>query len=190
LSGEQKATYGHDSHGRRTVHPGDDDGERRPVARVDPQSTASSVPATMTRFDLRDHTADVAVEARATTLGGVLAAAADGLAAAQCERVPAGGSRFEVVVTAESREALLFDYLDALIYRRDVDGVLPVDNEAVVTGGVESVDRPADGYHLAGSARGVPLSTVDAREVKAVTYSEMRVDRLDDGWEVYVVLDV
>ncbi|PSQ58018.1 protein archease [Halobacteriales archaeon SW_7_71_33] len=137
----------------------------------------------MAGYDLREHTADVAVEARAATLGGAFAAAADGLAAAQCDRMPAAGDRFEVAVTAESREALLFDYLDELIYRRDVESVLPVDNEAVVT-------APESDHRLDGSARGVPLSGVDAREVKAVTYSEMRVDRRDDGWEVYVVLDV
>ena len=147
----------------------------------------------MAGYDLREHTADVAVEARAATLGGAFAAAADGLAAAQCDRVPAAGDRFEVAVTAESREALLFDYLDELIYRRDVESVLPVDNEAVVTpseGDHAPVDGATDAHRLDGSARGVPLSGVDAREVKAVTYSEMRVDRRDDGWEVYVVLDV
>ena len=45
-------------------------------------------------------------------------------------------------------------------------------------------------WTLSGSARGVPLADVDAREVKAVTYSEMRVAETADGWEAYVVLDV
>lgn len=137
----------------------------------------------MAGYDLREHTADVAVEARAATLGGAFAAAADGLAAAQCDRVPAAGDRFEVAVTAESREALLFDYLDELIYRRDVESVLPVDNEAVVT-------APEGDRRLDGSARGVPLSGVDAREVKAVTYSEMAIEETVEGRRAYVVFDV
>ncbi len=161
----------------------------------------------MSRFALREHTADVAVEASGATLGAAFAAAGDGLAAAQCDDVPDGGERFEVAVEAGSREALLFDYLDELIYRRDVDGVLPVDNETSVTApgqeanvdgdggthedaGDDSPDRPAEEWILSGSARGVPLSQVSAREVKAVTYSEMRIERADDGWTVYVVLDV
>ena len=134
-------------------------------------------------FELRDHTADVAVAATGATLGDVFAAVADGMAAAMCEDVPSTGERFDLTVAAENREALLFDYLDELIYRRDVDGVLPVDDEA-------TVERDGDGWRVTASARGVPLSAVRAREIKAVTYSEMAVEETDDGWRAYVVLDV
>jgi SHS2 domain-containing protein len=134
-------------------------------------------------YELRDHTADVGVAATAADLGGVMAAVADGLAAAQCDEIPDDGERFELTVRAESREALLFDYLDDLIYQRDVRSVLPVDNEATV--------REGDGeWQLSGTARGVSLAGLGAREVKAVTYSEMRLEGGPDGWEAYVVLDV
>ncbi|MFC6864905.1 archease [Halomicroarcula sp. GCM10025817] len=134
-------------------------------------------------FDLREHTADVAVEATGESLGATFAAVADGLAAAMCDDVPPAGERFSVTVTAESGEALLFDYLDQLIYERDVRAVLPVDNEATVR-------ADGDEWHLEGSARGVPLSAVEAREVKAVTYSEMALEDRADGWRAYVVFDV
>ena len=139
-------------------------------------------------FQLRDHTADVAIEAEAEDLGATFAAVADGLAAAQCDEVPDadapdGGERFAVEERAESREALLFDFLDRLIYERDVRSVLPVDHEATVA-------RDGEEWVVAASARGVPLSAVRAREVKAVTYSEMAVERTDDGWRAYVVVDV
>ncbi len=135
------------------------------------------------RFALREHTADVAVEATAPTLGGVFAAVADGLAAAHIEDAPETGERFGVELEAESREALLFDYLDALIYERDVRGVLPAANEAAVT-------RADGAWRLTGSARGVPVDALGAREVKAVTYSEMALERAGDGWRAYVVFDV
>lgn len=134
-------------------------------------------------FELRDHTADVAVGATGGTLDETVAAVADGLAAAMCERVPAEGDRFALSVRAESREALLFDYLDELLYQRDVRNVLPVDNHATVI-------EEAGAWRLEGSARGVPLSTVAAREVKAVTYSEMELVETADGWRAYVVFDV
>ncbi|MFP4590459.1 MAG: archease [Halobacteriales archaeon] len=135
-------------------------------------------------FELLPHTADVAVEARGATLGAAFAAAADGMAACQADgALPPGGERFDVRVTAESREALLFDYLDRLIYERDVRNVLPVDNEA-------TVEATEGGLTLTGSARGVPLEAIAAREVKAVTYSEMAVEARDGGWHVRVVLDV
>ena len=145
-------------------------------------------------YRLRAHTADVAVEATGESLDGVFAAVADGLAAAMCDDAPEGGERFELVETAESREALLFDYLDRLVYERDIRGVLPVDNEARVREvgrGDDTADGDADdAWRVNATARGVPLSDVDAREVKAVTYSEMRLERAGDGWEAYVVFDV
>ena len=140
-------------------------------------------------FRLRDHTADVAVEAEAATLSGVFAAVADGLTAAMCDDVPPSDGTddpMSFTVEAESREALLFDYLDQLIYERDVRGVLPADNEAVVS---EPADATGE-WRVEGRARGVPFERVDARDVKAVTYSEMRLEAGDDGWEAYVVFDV
>ena len=134
-------------------------------------------------FALREHTADVAVEAWGDTLGEVFAALGDGMAAAMCDDIPDAGERFALAVEAEGREAALFDYLDQLIYERDVRGVLPVENRTTV----ESRDGR---WRVEGSARGVPLEVVDAREIKAVTYSEMVIEELEDGWHAYVVLDV
>jgi SHS2 domain-containing protein len=139
-------------------------------------------------FELRAHTADVAVSATAADLDGVFAAVADGLTAAMCDEIPEAGDRFSLTRRAESREALLFDYLDRLIYERDVRNVLPAAHEARVT------DRGADAdderWVVEASARGVPLAVVDAREVKAVTYSEMDLSETVDGWQAYVVFDV
>ena len=141
----------------------------------------------MASFELRDHTADVAVAAQGESLGAAFAAVADGLAAAMCDDWPAaddpeGGERTGFRVTSENPEAALYDYLDELIYERDVRSVLPVDNAADVAGDGEWV--------VDASYRGVPLSAVVAREVKAVTYSEMRLERVEGGWEAYVVFDV
>jgi len=146
-------------------------------------------------YELRDHTADVAVEATADTLAALFAAVAEGLTAASAESVPAtGGDRFEVEVTAESREALLFDYLDRLIYERDVRLVLPADHRCTVAepSGADWADEPddPDAWRLAASARGVPLDVVAAREIKAVTYSEMALELRGNGWRAYVVFDV
>jgi SHS2 domain-containing protein len=134
-------------------------------------------------FELRGHTADVAVVATGESIGAVFAAVADGMAAAMCERVPGGGERFRASVSAEGRKPLLFDYLDELIYQRDVRGVLPVDNEAAVS-------RTDGDWHVEASARGVDLSRVSARDLKAVTYSEMDLSETEDGWRAYVVFDV
>lgn len=153
-------------------------------------------------FELREHTADIAVEADGDTLGETFAAVADGMAAAICDEIPDRGERFSVSVSAESRGAALFDYLDELIYQRDVRAVLPVENRASVESTTAvTVRNDAETAALdqqttepqvsvAGSARGVPLEDVTAREIKAVTYSELTIEQTDDGWRAYVVFDV
>ena len=144
-------------------------------------------------YELRSHTADIAVEATGDTLGETFGAVADGMAAAMCDQWPDGGDHYPVTVTAEGREALLFDYLDELIYERDIRSVLPVDN----AGRVERVDESggdSDGangaWRFEGEYRGIPLEQVDARDLKAVTYSEMTVEETAGGWRAYVVFDV
>lgn len=135
-------------------------------------------------FELRGHTADVAVEATGEDLDQLFGAVADGLATCMFdEDLPPVGSRFAVGVEAEDLEALLFDYLDRLIYERDVRNVLPVDNEV-------RIDRSGDRPSLRASARGVPLETIAARDIKAVTYSEMAIERTNGDWRAYVVFDV
>ncbi len=140
-------------------------------------------------YELRDHTADIAVAANADSMTDVFEATAAGFVAATCQEEPAGtGERYSITVTAETPDALLFDYLDELIYRRDVRAGLPVDHQ------IESIDhRPTSGddaWCLEASARDAPLADLAARELKAVTYSEMRLEETDDGWEAYVVFDV
>jgi SHS2 domain-containing protein len=150
-------------------------------------------------YELREHTADVAVEATGESPSDVFGAAADGMAAAMCADWPAGGGdQYTTTVTAESREALLFDYLDELIYERDVRSVLPVDNTARVRRvagpecGDQQSNRAASGeqWHIEGEYRGVPLAQVRARNLKAVTYSEMTIEETAGGWRIYVVFDV
>ncbi|MFB6198820.1 MAG: archease [Halobacteriaceae archaeon] len=133
-------------------------------------------------YNLREHTADIAVEARADSLGDVFASVADGLAAAMCDSWPSVGERFSFTTRSESLEAALYDYLDQLIYERDTRNVLPVANRA-------TVQRQGGVWIVRASARGVPLNRVEAREVKAVTYSDMTIER-QDGWHAYVVFDV
>jgi SHS2 domain-containing protein len=173
-------------------------------------------------YELRDHTADVAVEATAPTLSTVFAAVADGLTAASCESIPeTGGERFAVDETAESREALLFEYLDRLIYERDVRLVLPADHSCrvippdtttdpdtteasdatdadaatdpgVMTDADAATDVAGDEptWTVEASARAVPLADVAAREIMAVTYPEMALERRGADWYAYVVFDV
>lgn len=144
---------------------------------------APTTPRVTMGFELREHTADIGVAATADTLGEVFAAIADGLAAAHCDTIPASGEEFTVEERAENLDALLFEVLDRLIYERDVRSVLPVDHSVVV-------DRDNTHWTAVVTARGVPVADIEAREIKAVTYSEMTLEETDTGWHAYVVFDV
>ena len=133
-------------------------------------------------FELRSHTADIAVEATAETLGDTFAAVAAGLSAAHCDSIPDGNSPFSITLTAESREGLLFDYLDELIYQRDIRDVLPTNHQVSI--------EESRTLSLEATADGIPLAEIDAREIKAVTYSEMELEQTPSGWRAYVVFDV
>ena len=134
-------------------------------------------------FEIKEHTADVAVAATGETLEEVVALLGDGLAATMCDDWHDGGGEYTLSLAAENREALIFDYLDELIYRRDIESVLPVDN-------VVEIAESADEIQLTGTFRGVPLEDIDAREVKAVTYADMEINQDVEGWYAYVVFDV
>lgn len=134
-------------------------------------------------YTIRDHTADVAIAGEGMTIGDAFAAIADGMAAAICDEWPDCGDTIELSVTAEDLDGLLFDYLDELIYLRDVENVLPVENDATVL-------EHDGGWKLTGSFRGVPVTAVRAREIKAPTYADMEIRSTDSGWQAVAVLDV
>jgi SHS2 domain-containing protein len=130
--------------------------------------------------------ADVAFEARADNLGDLFAAC--------------GRATFDVMVdldhvkpresivvqlTNETLDGLLFDWLDELIGKKDIDAL--VFSEFQV-----SVDQVDAGFSLKATVRGEPISAeLPMRlDVKAPTAHRLEVARVDGGWRAHVVLDV
>lgn len=135
-------------------------------------------------YQLLDHTADIAIEATGPTMATVFAAVADGMAAAMCDDIPnQGGSEITVTACGESPTAALFEYLDELILQRDIQLVLPVENRV-------AIDQSENQITVHGAARGVPLDQITAREIKAVTYSDMELAEKNGSWYAHVVFDV
>jgi SHS2 domain-containing protein len=136
-----------------------------------------------------DHTADVAVELGAPTLGGLYAEALAAFTDTVTERervAPAVERRF--AVEAADAGSLLVDWLGDLLYAFEVEGFLFHDAE------VEVAETAAGRRRLAARARG---ETYDpARHpvkvlVKAVTYHGLAVERLEGGgWRGRVVFDI
>ena len=136
------------------------------------------------RFKTIEHTADIGIEVEADTLGELF----EGTAAAMFslivdpETVRQTVER-ELTLEAGDLEELLFMWLNELLFVLYADGLLfsrfevkdVDDSRLVATAGGEKLDR--ERHRL-------------DEEIKAATYHEMMVERLDKGWKARVIFDV
>ena len=135
-----------------------------------------------------DHTADAGIEVRATGLDELFADAAAGLCATITD--PAGVARddaAEVAVEAPDLERLMVDWLEELLFRFDVERLLPA--EAAVSVGEQS----GGGWRLRARVRGErfdPDRHPLAVTVKAITYHGLSVERDAEGWRATVIFDI
>lgn len=135
-------------------------------------------------FELFDHTADVGVRAFAPTLEGLIVPAAQGLYAAVGE-ITLGDAADELEFEAEGESAaeLLRDYLTELLFafesRRLAAAAHKVadfhDRRLKVTAALHRVDPKRSSFY---------------REVKAVTYHELSIRRVEGGVEARYIVDI
>jgi SHS2 domain-containing protein len=127
------------------------------------------------------HTADAKFRATGETLGEAFESATRAFAeiVGADELEPTDEVNVEVETPDEEIEALLFDYLDRLVYTQDVEGVAVVDAE---------VNATAEPPRVEATLRVAPLEP-GLMDVKAPTYNEMRAEH-DDIWTLEAVLDI
>jgi SHS2 domain-containing protein len=135
-------------------------------------------------YELFEHTADLGLRVRAGNLDTLFAEAAACLFSAIVEDPTAVRPQVEqtIELTGTDREYLLFDWLRELLYRFDADHMVYRDFAVKV--------RP-DG--LAAAVRGEMLDPARhalSREVKAITYHELKVEQTPDGWLAEVIVDI
>jgi SHS2 domain-containing protein len=133
--------------------------------------------------------ADVAFEATGATLEALFTSA--GLAMTATEVGNPESVRKEerraFDLTSKAVDLLLYNFLQELIYFKDVDQLL--------FGGFDlSIQKETEGrYRLQGSGQGEPIDPgrhLMLVEVKAVTMHRFEVTPGPDGWKAIVVLDI
>ena len=135
-------------------------------------------------FELRDHTADIAVYAWADSVEGLFRAAAEGLYATIGElQTEETGERERIRVEANDLEDLLHDFLDELLYRFEMRGQRLADFR------FRRLDRWVLEADVAVNRVDARASVLD-REVKAVTYHDLNIVKSDGGYEVTLILDI
>ena len=135
-------------------------------------------------FELFEHTADLGLRVTATDLDGLFRDAAVGLFAMIVEPAPHGrpSKRRPFEIAGERHDFLLIDWLSELLYVFDTERLLLGEFDVTVT------DRG-----LRASAASFSLDSGEyrlVREVKAITYHGLKVERTDEGWLAEVIVDI
>jgi len=160
------------------------DSDRKGLRGLKPEARRGMIPIVQSGYELFDHTADMGIRVRAATPVELLQPAADGLYAVIGELVSADdseGVRFDL--KANDRAALLRDFLNELLILFERDRRMLV--------AIDSVDF-SDSYLKAT----VRISRVDVersvylREVKAITYHELSIRPIDNGFEATLIVDI
>ena len=127
-----------------------------------------------------EHTADRAFTVRGRDLPELFARAAQALATIQGQ--PAGTQetvRRKVELSGVDLETLLVNWLNEILYLQDVH------KESYSRFQVHAISDTALRAYLYGEAN----SSI-RRIIKSVTFHGLKVERLPDGWEASVVVDV
>lgn len=140
-------------------------------------------------FEYRDHTGEAWLVGIGVTLEEAFAEGARALfqLMVEIERVEPTVST-EIDVCSDRLDTLFVAWLNALIVRKDVDGLVYARFDSVT---ITRTDP--DGYRLTASAWGEPLDEDrhDPKvDVKAATYSELYCERTERGFEVECVVDL
>lgn len=135
-------------------------------------------------YELFDHTADLGLRATAGDLDTLFAEMARALTAAIVEN-PADvrpAQTFDLNLSGDERDYLLFDWLKELLYRFDTERFLMADCTVKVRDDGLSATVRGEMYD--------PARHTLCHEVKAITYHELKVEPTAEGWLAEVIVDI
>jgi SHS2 domain-containing protein len=135
-------------------------------------------------YELFDHTAALGLRVTAPTLDDLFRDAALALTSAMIDDVSSIQpiTRFTVELTGNDLAFLLFDWLNHLLVQFEIEGQLFSRFDVAIRDG-----------SLSATAWGEPLDRSRhalSREVKAITYHELKVEPTADGWLAEVIVDI
>jgi len=135
------------------------------------------------KFEYVEHTADIGIRAFGGDLAELFENAAFGMAdiISEPEKV-AGKQAYSVEVEANDLEELLVNWLNELLYRFNVDRIIPASSK------VELIEN----NRLKGTVYGEkydPGKHTLKLEIKSTTYHMLKVEK-KDFWEAVIIFDV
>lgn len=135
-------------------------------------------------YEILDHTADAKFRATGHDLEEAFSEAVIAFSEVVGDGEK-GEIKHEIEIESENLEALLFDFMDKLIYLQDVNNV--------IIGRAENleIEELKPGYRLAADIYVDKLSAgCSYLDIKGPTYNEMKIEHGDHEWVLEVVLDI
>jgi SHS2 domain-containing protein len=134
-------------------------------------------------YQLVEHTADVGLRVRADTLNRLFEAGGEAVADLLAgEGRVRGAESVEVSLEAEEAALLFREWLSELIYLFDAKGFVGAGFSVEVTGKYLNARVEGEGFD--------PARHETELYIKGVTYHQLSVEQVPDGWEAFVILDV
>ena len=125
------------------------------------------------------HTADWALKVWSPDLPGLFEQAAHGMySLLQIQLQPGGRYQCPVDLDAEDSEGLLVCFLSELLYLTEQEDL-----------GFDDFDLDIEEGHLCGEMLGAPVES-QGKEIKAVTYHNLVIQKTPQGFETTIVFDV
>jgi len=140
-------------------------------------------------FEFREHTADVQVRSWGSSLEEAFSQTAYSLMSTitpNLKKIIPKVER-EIIVEAEDKEALLFDFLSEFLYIFDVDEL--VFNQIYVS----KIEKFNDNYKLRATLKGEKFDLNKHEigiEVKAITYSFLNIEEKHKSTTIDIVFDI
>ena len=140
----------------------------------------------MQKYETLDHTADLKIKAFGKTLPEVFVNMALGLAGQQAEtdglgKLGAAGDWEKIFLESDNLESLLIDWLNEILYRSDVSGKIYSKIEVL-----KFSEKP---HRIETRIKGVKIERKNI-EIKAATYHDLVIKKVDERWEAVVVFDI
>lgn len=137
-------------------------------------------------YEILDHTADAKFRATGESLEEAFSQSVKAFAEIVGTEPKAGDTRHKIEVKSENQEALLFDFLDELIFLQDSKSIAVCHTDDL------EIEEIGDDYRLTATIwTDVITEEMKLLDIKAPTYNEMNVDyQKEGGWIVEAVLDI
>lgn len=137
-------------------------------------------------YSVFDHTADLGLDVKASSLEGLFETAAEALFDIMFERVLGGGGEridLDVVVAAAGQDELLVRWLSELLFLYDTKGMV-FDAFRISTISERNLEAVVTGREYDPSAHSLKT------EIKAITYHDLSIRRSRESWHARLVIDV